>query len=424
MPPLTSHGFFPQDEEDLADMLLGPMDGEPEPEPEEEFGASPFELFAERSAPSLPEPRGRRRGFLSGLLVGGVRGLQSRGEKVAKTREKFETGQKERRTRLDLARIKSTAEMKRERGQTIRTMATEQRSENRRARERREEYERDNPLPTDDDLKQFPHLARIRDPEGRIPRKALADAVQPKEKKEDDFAPNLSSAGLDLAARQYATMGTLPPMGMGKAGAGIRTKIINRAAELNPNLNLAEVTAGYQSDKATLTNVKRIRDAAEAFAQTADKNATVLEEAMKKIPDTKVPWLNRPIRTISRNVLGSADLAAFDAARQTVIPEFARLLASPTASGQLTDSARREIEHVVRGDYSVRQMMAAIAVLRRDANNRRTSYDNQIKEIEGRIRSRGTVEEPGGAGSRVPPPTPDFNPTPGGFFDANRPGGR
>ena len=43
-------------------------------------------------------------------------------------------------------------------------------------------------------------------------------------------------AGLDLAARQYASMGTLPPMGMGKSGATVRQKIINRAAEINPLL--------------------------------------------------------------------------------------------------------------------------------------------------------------------------------------------
>src|SRR6185312_13432994 len=49
----------------------------------------------------------------------------------------------------------------------------------------------------------------------------------------------LTPAGMDAAAENYAKTGTLPPMGMSRGSAGVRTAIINRAAELFPNLDVA-----------------------------------------------------------------------------------------------------------------------------------------------------------------------------------------
>jgi len=406
---MSLYDFEPPTDEEL-ERLLGPVSEEEEPATEG-FRASPLEQFLETfaRAPEVRPPR-RPRSFVEGLVYGTAGGIRGAGERVASARERFDKEQAERLAKIDERRIKA-AEQREAAKSKLRAGIVEQRTKAKPVQK-----------VTEGMLEQAPYLRRIGLKAGDDLDPDIVKLFKPEEQKQDDLAPALTQQGLDLTARQYATMGTLPPMGMGKAGVKVRQKIINRAAELFPDLDIASNVSGFQSDRASLTNVKRIRDASKAFAETADKNLSVLLETMKKIPGTRSPWLNRPIRNIKREALGDADLAAFEVARQTVIPEFARLLSSPTASGTLTDTARREIEAIVRGDYSFNQMLSAARVLRRDARNRTTSYDDQVREIEARISGRG--RGPGQAEPEGPPLPAGFQPAAGSWFDRNAPGRR
>jgi len=55
-----------------------------------------------------------------------------------------------------------------------------------------------------------------------------------------DDAASFTTQAIDNAAARYNVDGTLPPMGMGKAGAAGRTKILNRAAELKAGVDPAQ----------------------------------------------------------------------------------------------------------------------------------------------------------------------------------------
>lgn len=195
----------------------------------------------------------------------------------------------------------------------------------------------------------------------------------------------LTPAGLDAAAMMFAKTGQLPPMGMGASAAAQRAKIINRAAELDPSIDLAAAKADYDANRASLSKLQQQRDAIGAFEETALKNLDIFIEQAKKISDTGSPMLNRPLRAIQEAGLGSAELTAFNTARRTVIPEFAKILANPGLSGQLSDSARHEIEEVISGNATLKQTLAAADILKRDARNRRESYDDQIAAIRARL---------------------------------------
>lgn len=207
-----------------------------------------------------------------------------------------------------------------------------------------------------------------------------------------DAAVELTPAALDLTAKQFAMTGLLPPMGMGAKAAAARTKIINRAADMYNGLDLATQVAAFKANKDSLAKIQGQRDAIGAFEETALKNLQQFITQAKKVSDTGSPFLNKPIRSIAENLFGSADMAAFNVARRTVIPEFAKILANPGLSGQLSDSARKEIEDVVSGDATLAQTLSAANVLVQDTTNRRTSYDDQIKAIQKRI-----ATPPGGA---------------------------
>jgi hypothetical protein len=213
---------------------------------------------------------------------------------------------------------------------------------------------------------------------------ARAKATQAQGDKTD-----LTPEGLDAAAMMFAKTGQLPALGNGDKST--RKAIINRAAVMVPGLDVASAKADFGANTASLKGLQVQRDAIGAFEATAIKNLDVFLALAAKIPDTGSPLLNKPMRHLTEGVLGGETLAAYNTARRTVIPEFAKILANPGLSGQLSDSARKEIEEVVSGNATLKQTLAAARVLKQDTENRRTSYDDQITAINARIKLGGAT---------------------------------
>jgi hypothetical protein len=207
-------------------------------------------------------------------------------------------------------------------------------------------------------------------------------------------AASLSDDAIDQNARQYLQTGVMPVLG--QRDPGNRAKILNRAAELDAGGNVAANKASFKADSGSLTSLQKQRDAVGAFEETALKNLDVFLDAAKAIPDTGSPVLNKPLREIDEKVLGSAELAAYNAARRTVIPEFAKILSG--MSGQLSDAARKEVEEVANGNATLAQTIAVANVLKKDAANRRTSYDEQLKAIRERIDKGAGERKPAASG--------------------------
>ena len=222
--------------------------------------------------------------------------------------------------------------------------------------------------------------------------------MKAQEASQGEAAVQLSPAGLDVAADMFAKTGQLPPMGMGKAGASVRSKIINRAAERNPNLDLATNKAEFKANETSLTALQKNRDAVVAFENTASKNLDLFVTQAQKVVDSGSPWINQPLRAVQQRGLGSADLAAFNTARQVAINEIAKVTSSPGLSGTLSDSARHEVEAFIPENATLAQVLAVAKTLRADMKNRHESLDEQIGAIQKRIGSGG---KDGGGGKRA-----------------------
>lgn len=208
---------------------------------------------------------------------------------------------------------------------------------------------------------------------------------------ESESAPTLTPAALDMAALRYRIDGTLPPMGMGKAGATVRQAIINRAAEVDPTANIAANKALYGADKASLQKLQQQTDAVTAFENTADRNAQVLRDIAKDIPDFGAKFLNKTVRAAAGR-LGSKNMAKFDSIRQSVQNEYARILSNPNLAGTMSDSARKEAETLLSPDATVGQIAAALDTLKLEASNRRQEYQGQLDVVKGRL--GGKAEKP------------------------------
>lgn len=199
-------------------------------------------------------------------------------------------------------------------------------------------------------------------------------------------AVELSGDALDLAAKNYVqTGGNLPAMGVGKSAATAKMKIIDRAAELFKGGDLATQRALYDANKSALAAVQKSADAVNAFEQTAVKNLDLFLDKVKNVPDTKIPLLNAPLRKADGSLFGSSEIREMEAARRAAISEVAKVVSSPGLSGQLSDSARHEVESFIPADATYQQAIDVVKTLKAEMANRHESYQNQIKAITERM---------------------------------------
>lgn len=181
----------------------------------------------------------------------------------------------------------------------------------------------------------------------------------------------LTPEGLEAAARQYATTGQMPSLGMGAAGT--RQAIINEAARLVPGVDIAGNAARYRAGTGALTNVTKVESAVTAFEDAAKRNAGLLRGFLEKIPDLGVRPLNQAARAIA-TTFGDTGMSEFNVALQSVRNEYARIISNPNLVGVMSDTARREGEVLLNPNATVDQILAALDVLEAEARNRRESF--------------------------------------------------
>lgn len=207
----------------------------------------------------------------------------------------------------------------------------------------------------------------------------------------DIAATDLSPDALNMMADNFATTGVMPPLGMGKSATELRRKIINKAAERNPDL--AGNRAAFTSNLQSLNNLQKQRDAIGAFEQTAMKNIDLFLKTVKPIIDTGSPWLNQPFRTATRTATGDPNFLKFQAARRVAVNEIAKITSNPNLSGALSDSARHEVESFIPENATAKEIVAVLNVLKQDIGNRVQSMDEQIGAIKQRISPRASRDQ-------------------------------
>ena len=207
---------------------------------------------------------------------------------------------------------------------------------------------------------------------------------------------DLTPAGLDAAALNYAKTGQLPPLGMGDKVT--RKQIINRAAEIaagtgeppRTDLDLASARASFAANEGSLKKLQQQRDAISSFEKTASKNIDTFLQTAGKVVDTGSPLANALARGISGKALGSADQAAYEAARQVALNEVAKIVSNPNLSGALSDSARKEVESFNPSSATLKQSVAVMRILKQDMANRAGAMDEELTAIKGRIGGKST----------------------------------
>ena len=201
----------------------------------------------------------------------------------------------------------------------------------------------------------------------------------------------MSQEAFDQAAEKYNSTGTLPQVGRGPSGIALQRALMNRSGELHPGATLAANSAEYKANQSSLSKAQTNFDQVNAFENTAGKNLDIFLDQAKKALDTGLPIVNLPARYVAGK-LGSTQQAAFETARTTALTEIAKVLSSANAgSGVVSDSARHEVEGLIKGDATLGQIMSAANILKQDMGNRHDAYAQQIADIKGRIGGGATA---------------------------------
>lgn len=207
-----------------------------------------------------------------------------------------------------------------------------------------------------------------------------------------DDVTELTPAGLDAAALNYAKTGVMPALGMGDKTT--RKQIINRAAAMMPGLDIASAKADFSANQESLKAMQKQRDAITSFEQTASKNIDVFLASAGKVVDTGSPMANSLARLVSGKMLGSADQAAYDAARQVAVSEIAKITQNPTLAGQLSDTARKEIADFNEKGATLKQTVRVMRLLKQDMANRTVALDETLNGIKDRIKKGQQPDAP------------------------------
>ena len=145
--------------------------------------------------------------------------------------------------------------------------------------------------------------------------------------------------------------------------------------------SVADVKAGYKADTAALTANTKALAAIEPFKKMLDTNIDIAKNLSKEVISTNSAYANKSLNWIKQNAGDNPDTAEFLAQMRFVETEAARVLNNPNLTGQLTDSARREMESVVSGNLPINSLDRVLARIKSDGDNRVKSLEDENKKL-------------------------------------------
>lgn len=198
---------------------------------------------------------------------------------------------------------------------------------------------------------------------------------------------DLTPGAIDAMSERYMIDGTMPGLGLGKAATKARSMVMNKVAEklaatgqTPQDIKTNQIVSGGLRSEAN--RLLGQRGPMLAFAETADKNLDVALKLSGKVDRTGTPVVNRWLLAGRKSLAGDPDVAAFHAATQVAINEFAKVTSSATGGGVTSDTARKEIEELLNTAQTPEQFKAVADTLRLDMKNRVSGYESSLIRLQ------------------------------------------
>ena len=207
----------------------------------------------------------------------------------------------------------------------------------------------------------------------------------------------LTPEGLDLAAEKYLATGVMPALGFSTTAA--KLALINRAAVLSAERGVAASTvpgkqAEFKANSAALTNITKDLTSIAPYQEMLEKNADIAINLAKQVTKSDLPIANKSINWVSKNLTGDPTMAEYLAQIRIVQTEAARVLNNPRLVGQLTDSARHEMEGIIDGTLTVGQTVSVLERLKADGTNRVNAMRDQSQRLRQKLGAVSATTQP------------------------------
>jgi hypothetical protein len=140
---------------------------------------------------------------------------------------------------------------------------------------------------------------------------------------------------------------------------------------------MAKDAAAFKADKAALNAITKDIAAIRPYHDMLEGNAQILKELGAKLSRTDSPWANKTLNYLQTHPTSDPDVTEYLAQMRLVQTESARVINNPRLVGQLTDTARKEIENIVNGDMAIETTNRVVDRLLNDATRRITAMENE-----------------------------------------------
>ena len=218
---------------------------------------------------------------------------------------------------------------------------------------------------------------------------------------ETGFTPEAISA----AAARYNIDGTLPPMGMGKAGVAVRGKILNEAAKIQSDSGISpeEQRIRQIGNTASATSLKKLQtqeNMVGSFERNFNRNADIVLEQSNKVDRTGIPLVNKWIQAGKRAGTSDPELKAYDVAVKAVSNEYAKIVSGSMGNTAMAESEIRKMEGLLNAAQTPEDVKGVLAMMKRDTANRMKGFAEEKAALIGGMRSNPKAKQ-----SDVPTPT-------------------
>lgn len=202
----------------------------------------------------------------------------------------------------------------------------------------------------------------------------------------------MTDDAINSAAEKYRLTGQLPSLGIGKNGAVMKAKILDRAAELAKSAGESNEEQGIRivankANQAALAQITKQEQMVGAFEKNALKNLDIALQASKDVDRTGVPVLNRWLLAGRKSIAGDPAVSKFHAANTTFVNEYAKIMSGSMGNTVVSDSLRKETESLLATKDTPEQYEATVSLMKQEMANRMKGFAEQKDLLFNSMRS-------------------------------------
>jgi hypothetical protein len=185
-----------------------------------------------------------------------------------------------------------------------------------------------------------------------------------------------------------------------RGGSDLIKAVDERVPQMAAELGLSPADIGTNKAVRVATSsalTQNTKDVAtlKPYVEMLHQNVDILSTLADKAIATNSALANKPINWVRQNMGDNPAVADYLAQIEIVKNEATRVISNPRLVGQMTDTARKEIESIINGSMPINSTKTVLARIKNDGDRRINTMLDQQKQLQNTL----TEMTPGGKGA-------------------------